>query len=403
MQLNVQPMNRDNSESPKGLAIFGLAFRPFFLLGALFSIIAVTLWVIALAGWVNFSPYGGGLWWHSHEMLFGFVSAIVVGFLLTAVQNWSGIPGVKGGPLIGLVILWLIARILLAVDSGIAPWILVVVDTAFMPVAAIFLAIPILKKKLYRNLFFIPLLLLMSAANFLMHLAMISGDYSLINTGSYAMVMLVTFLMCVMGGRVFPMFTANGTRTPKVEPIAWLEKLSILSMAVVALSFASGYNFSETYLAVITFVAAVTHFVRCLRWRFWVTLKTPLVWSLHVSYFSIPLGLLCLSLHYGFNLMSFSLALHVITVGAIGTMILAMISRVSLGHTGRLIVVGHLMAVAFAALAIAMISRSILPLFFDDYILLLLVSGGLWLTGFGIFVIQYFSVLTRPRIDGRPG
>lgn len=403
MQINLQQASLNETEQSQSMPLFRLAFRPFFLFGSLFSVIAVGLWVMTLAGWINFAPYGGGIWWHSHEMLFGFVVAIVVGFLLTAVQNWSGIPGVNGGALMSLVSIWLIARILLLVDIGLSPWLLAIIDTAFMPIAAIFLALPILKKKLYRNLFFIPLLFLMSATNFLMHWALISGDYQWINKGSYAMVMLVTFLICVMGGRVIPMFTANGTRTVKVEPIAWLEKLSIVSMALAALAFMSGLNLPHWIMGTITFLATTVHLVRCLRWRFWVTFKTPLVWSLHMSYFCIPLGLFLLSLHYWFATISFSLALHMLTVGGMATMILAMISRVSLGHTGRMIVVGHVMGTAFAALIIAAFVRSLLPLVIDDYISVLIVSSAFWVIGFGLFVVKYFSILTQARIDGRPG
>ncbi|MCW8999412.1 MAG: NnrS family protein, partial [Kangiellaceae bacterium] len=261
----------------------------------------------------------------------------------------------------------------------------------------------IIRKKLYRNLFFVPLLILMSATNFMMHWALINADYQWISKGSHAMVMLVTFLMCVMGGRVIPMFTANGTRTTKVEPIAWLEKLSIISMALVALAFVVRLDLPNRLLAALALTTAIIHFIRCLRWRFWVTFKTPLVWSLHVSYFCITLGLLLLSMRYWFANISFSLALHLLTVGAMGTMILAMISRVSLGHTGRILVVGKTMGVAFLALILAATTRSLMPLISDDYIGLLVLSGTFWGIGYGLFVVKYFSTLTQPRVDGRPG
>ena len=395
--------NSQTTQEAAPISIFRLAFRPFFLFGALFSLIAIGLWVTSFAGWVSFSPYGGGLWWHSHEMLYGFVSAIVVGFLLTAVQNWSGVPGVKGGPLAFLVGLWLVARILLLLDLAISPWVLAFVDSAFLPVAAVFLAIPILQKKLYRNLFFVPLLIVMSASNFLMHWALITNDYSLVTHGSYAMVLLVTFLMSVMGGRVIPMFTANGTHTPKVNPIGWLEKLSIISMAVVMLVFVTGIELPNKISAVILFLASSIHLARFLRWRFWVTFKTPLVWSLHASYFFIPLGLAFIGLHFWFQSVSLSQGVHLLTVGAMGTMILAMISRVSLGHTGRMIVVGKVMGIAFGAIVLAALIRTLAPLFFADYISIIIISGFLWVIGFGLFFIRYFPVLTKPRVDGRPG
>ena len=372
-------------------------------MGALFSIFAVFLWVAIFSGWVDWTLYGGGVWWHSHEMLFGFVSAIITGFLLTAVQNWSGIPGLNNWPLFSLVSLWLIGRILLVANININDWIIVVLDVSFLPVAAAFLAIPILRKKLYRNLFFVPLLMMMAAANFCMHWGKLYEDYSLVNYGAHLMVILTTFLMCMMGGRVIPMFTANGTQTPRVESLAWLERLSVLSVIIVLMAFVLKPFISDRIIAVATFIAAVIHFTRLIRWRFWVTIKTPLVWSLHISYFCIALGMLFLSVHYWFHQISLSSALHVITVGAIGLMILSMISRVSLGHTGRNIVVGKLMAIAFMSLIIALIFRVIVPLFSSDYLFTLLASALFWGVGYGLFVFRYFTVLTRPRVDGRPG
>ncbi|TQV84380.1 NnrS family protein [Aliikangiella coralliicola] len=383
--------------------ILALAFRPFFLLGASFSILALLIWIAVLSGRLDFQPYGNGFWWHSHEMLFGFVAAIVVGFLLTAVQNWTGIPGVKGWRLFYLVALWLTGRAILLVNPDLSPWIVAAIDFAFIPSAAYFLAMPILAKKMYRNLIFIPLLIAMSLSNFVMHWGLINQDMLLAAKSSYAMIMLVTLLMCIMAGRVIPMFTANGTGTQKVNPNLWIERLSIGSMILVALIFISGVSLPSELMALVTLLAGIIHLVRFIRWRFWVTTKVPLVWSLHISYFCIPLGMILLSSHYLFNQITFSAGLHVLTVGAMGTMILAMISRVSLGHTGRMIVVGKVMAAAFLAVTFAFIVRVFGTSLSDDYIFILTLSAALWSVAYGLFVIRYFMMLIRKRADGRPG
>lgn len=387
----------------KNISLFRLAFRPFFLFGSLFSLIALTLWVNSLNGILSFSPYGNIFWWHSHEMLFGFVVAIVVGFLLTAVQNWSGIPSIRGYSLLLLFFLWLLARILLLINIESFKIFTAIIDLLFLPVATFFLAKPILKKKLYRNLIFIPVLLAMTTANVLMHWSVLNGNYLYLNQASYSMIFLVTLLMTVLGGRVFPIFTANGTNTRRVESLFGLEILSIISVLLVVIIFAFKLPLPNKWLGLMLVIISLFHFIRFIRWRFWVTLKTPLVWSLHVSYFCIPLGFLMMGLHFLFGLSTLSNTVHIITVGAMGTMILAMISRVSLGHTGRMIVVGKIMAIAFGCLVLAFITRTLLTLLYTNKLHLLTISSVFWCVGYGIFVIQYFPILTKPRVDGKAG
>ncbi|MFT5298556.1 MAG: hypothetical protein ACI9YH_004604, partial [Colwellia sp.] len=161
----------DLKEEQKILPILRLGFRPFFLGGAVFSLIAITLWVLLYRGAVSFSPYGNGHWWHIHEMIFGFGSAIVAGFLLTAVQNWTGIPSIKGKPLAALFLLWLLGRIVMLIPDLFGTTLSALIDLSFLLTVAYTLAKPILAIKQYRNLFFVPLLVLFTIANGEMHLA----------------------------------------------------------------------------------------------------------------------------------------------------------------------------------------------------------------------------------------
>jgi uncharacterized protein involved in response to NO len=390
-------------EQAAGAPLLQLAFRPFFLFGSAFSLVAVMLWALIIRGDVAVPKlFGGPIWWHMHEMLFGFVAAIVVGFLLTAVQTWTGRRGLHGLLLGGLVALWLTSRLTLFAPHVVPWWLISTLDLAFLPLAALSLGHQIIRVKLWRNLMFVPILLLMALANATMHCAVYLNNPFYAFQAANAMVMLVTLVMCILGGRVFPMFTANGTQTPKVMPWPWLEKASIISVVVVVIISMGWIELPVWCYALLYGLAGVFNAIRVARWRIWVTFKTPLVWSLHVSYWCIPLGLILLALSsLGWGLTR-SGALHVITVGAMGVMILAMIARVSLGHTGRIIQVGKLIAVSLLAVTLAGVVR-VLGGVWIDYGIVLLISAILWCVGYGIFIGQYWSVLTQPRVDGKAG
>jgi len=384
-------------------AVLRLAFRPFFLLGALFSMISLALWGAAIGGVMDPVVYGGPQWWHMHEMLFGFVSAIVVGFLLTAVRTWTGKPGLQGIYLACLVLLWFVGRVTLFFPILLPTWTTAVVDLVFLPMAALILAIPIVRVKQWRNIVFVPLLLVMTVANAAMHWAAYTGDGMLQLQASTAMVMLVTLLMSVMAGRVLPMFTANGTGTERVVAIGWLEKLALISMLLaVAASLVPSGEYPGV-MASCFILAALVHGTRAFRWRIWVTFRTPLVWSLHLSYWCIPLGLLLYGLSRVVPGITHSQATHTLTVGAMGMMILAMISRVSLGHTGRPLRVAKIMVGAFVALFSAFVVRVFGVYWFDDYTNLISTATLLWVVAYGCFVVLYMPILIRPRIDGQPG
>ncbi|WIO73586.1 NnrS family protein [Porticoccaceae bacterium LTM1] len=383
--------------------LFRLAFRPMFLLGSAFSVLSLWIWIAVLRGDTSIALYGGGLWWHSHEMLFGFGVAIVTGFLLTAVQTWTKQPGIKGWWLIGLVLTWLLPRALMVFSTSVPIWLVVLTDLIFLPLAAVVLMRPVIRVKQWRNLFFGPILLVMTLLNMAMHWMVLANNYQYLSTINYAVVMVMTLVMCVMGGRVFPMFTANGTRTPKVDPIPWLEKLSIGSVVLSVLITLVLPAVSSELAATIYFIAGLSNAARALRWRIWVTFRVPLVWSLHLSYWSLALGLVALGMaKLGVGITT-SQAIHVITVGAMGGMILAMISRVSLGHTGRMIVTDWLMGMAFLSITLAMLIRVFGQALLNDYTLVLTLAVIFWSVGFGLFLLRYTPILCKQRTDGGPG
>lgn len=378
-------------------AFFELAFRPFFLLASMFSILGLLAWSAILNGNLHLNIYGGSLWWHMHEMLFGFVAAIIVGFLLTAVQNWTGVASLNGKGLALLVCLWLLGRGLFLFPTVVPHWLIISVDIMFLPIAALALARPIVKVKLWRNLMFIPILLLMTLANLTMHYSVLENSLELMTSASTTMVLLVTLVMCIMGGRVFPMFTANGTQTARVNAIPLLEKLAIVSTLLALISSLSIIAVPDFISASIFFIAAAAHAVRAFRWKIWVTLKTPLVWSLHLSSWCIALGLFLFGLAELTSNVTHSQAIHMLTVGAMATMILSMISRVSLGHTGREIIANKIMTIAFIAIVSAVLVRVFGSYWSSDYSLIINISVGLWAIAYGSFVVLYFPILTKPR------
>lgn len=392
-----------DQEDSKPSALFDMAFRPFFLLGALFSVVSLALWASALSGKLNLVVYGGSLWWHSHEMLFGFVSAIVVGFLLTAVKTWTGQPAFQGASLTALVMLWLCGRLFFFFPDSLPPGVIAATDIAFLPLAAAILATPVVRVKQWRNIIFVPLLLAMTMANATMHWAAYDNDPMLAPRAATAMVMLIVLLMTIMGGRVIPMFTANGTQTKKVDAIPWLEKAVVVTTLLAVLASLELPGIPPAVASLCFLLAALVHIVRAARWRIWVTLKTPLVWSLHLSYWCIPLGFLLYGLSGLMAGVTTSQAIHALTVGAMGMMILAMISRVSLGHTGRPIAVGKVMTVAFSLFFTGFIFRVFGTYWFANYSYLILSAAALWIAAYGCFIVLYLPMLVRPRVDGKPG
>ena len=358
------------------------------------------------AGELYFMPYGGLTFWHAHEMLFGFVAAIIVGFLLTAVQSWTGLRATHGKSLIALFTLWLLARLFMLIDVFAFKWITALLDVSFLLLAAFFMARLVLKVKQYRNLIFVPILLLLVTANLFTHLSVMTGEMHFYTQGIYSTVMIITLMMTVVAGRVFPMFTANSTKTKKVENLAWLEKGVIgLTAMLVLIHFTETQHVLSNKLMVLLFtLSTLAHSVRAIRWRPQVTFKTPLVWSLHLAYWFIPTSFMLFALHYAVFNISTSNALHGLTAGTMSSLILAMIARISLGHSGRPLTPHWIMKYAFSIIVFAGSIR-LFSAYIQGYFSfnLHVLSAVLWALAFGIYVVVYTTILTSPRPDGKPG
>jgi len=394
-----------NSINSKTIPLFALAFRPLFLFGSLFSVLAIGWWTHFWLNPNDWIPYGGHIWWHSHEMLFGFGIAIVTGFLLTAVRNWTGVAGISNLPLATLVILWLAGRIVISFGSHLPWWAILSIDVSYLLFAAIALAYPIIKVKQWRNLMFIPILVTLGLLNAISHWSVNANQPEIGLKIIHTTILLFVLIIAIIGGRVMPMFTANGAGCKKLAPIRWLEIVSIVSILAMITVALVGFNEVEPkILFSISAIAAISNAIRFSRWGIQNTWSIPLLWSLHLSYIFIPIGFTLLAFYSMGWVNNLSAVLHTFTIGAIGGMILSMISRVSLGHTGRPLKAPKLLSIAYAVMLIATLIRIITPILLPDfYSLSIGLSGLLWTLAFIFFVIVYAPMLLTRRADGRPG
>src|SRR5699024_2365490 len=384
----------------------GLAFRPFFWFGSVFVVLSLFAWSLFWAGKPPLQPDGGMMWWHQHEMLFGFGIAIVTGFLLTAVQNWTGIPTVKGAQLWLLALLWLSARVLMAYPMGLNSYLLMAIDVAFIPFVAIAMASYVIRAKRWRNLIFIPVLTLLTLANTGMHWGKISANYTMVIESAYMTVWLITSLIIVIGGRVLPMFTAYAMRFA-VQPMPkWREPLTIGAALFVCLLHglrALGVVVEPWLVALPLAALVVLNLLRYLSWQPQRCFKQPMIWGLHTSYLFVIFGAALWALAE-FSFLRVDIALHTITVGGMMAIILSMMARVSLGHTGRIIrALPGKNAVLIALFAAGLLRGVGLLLAPNAAIMLYQISMGLSMLAFLWFLLFYTKTLWVPRADNRPG
>ena len=378
-------------------ALFALGFRPFYLLASTFAALSIPLWALQFSG-VLTRPYLSGPLWHAHEMLFGFTLAVIVGFLFTAGRNWTNQPTPTGWKLAFLAALWVAARLLVLTPYALAA---AAANVAFPLAAAVSLAIPFVKAKNIRNYFFVGLLVLLSIAAAFIHLSHLGVASAPAWLGVQIALDVVLFIICVMGGRVIPMFTHNGvpganaTRRPLVEKAALGSVLALLATDAVGLN---GWP-----LSLVAIVACVAHAWRWALWQPWKTLRVPLVWVLHLAYLWIPVHLL-LRAFGELGLVTPSLATHALTVGAVGGLIIGMMTRTARGHTARPLRADRYETTCYVLVALAALARVAVPLVAPEQTVhAVLASAALWSAGFGVYAVRYWPVLSRPRLDGRPG
>jgi uncharacterized protein involved in response to NO len=382
--------------------LFMMPFRPLFLLACIWSTIAVSIWVMVLNGNFQWQAPLPATLWHAHEMIFAFAGAIAVGFLLTAAQTWTNLPTLSGFKLVALVFIWLTTRIIFILAPQLLP-IVILGQLAFWLGAIVCLSSMLINAKSKSNYPFIAILSSLCAFNVLFLMLSAKGELAIARSFSQLAVLGFMLLIGVVGGRVIPFFTARGlqldqqVRTPRLDKSLII--VSTCGMGGFALNQLFDVALNPGYLIVL---AASIHLLRCKLWFHKNIYQVPLLWSLHLGYLLSAMGLMLCGLSFFISIINFTDALHLITLGGMGLTILAMVARVSLGHTGRVLKVNKLISFAFLLITLGALIRAFLPYFVGLHFASVS-SAILWITSFTLFSFSYFNVLTRKRVDGRRG
>jgi uncharacterized protein involved in response to NO len=377
-----------------GPVMLNYAFRPFFLLNGIFAIVVLLVWVMTLhgSGLPGITPL-----WHSHEMLVGFAMAAVAGFSLTAVANWTGRPAIHGAPLAWLVFFWLAGRLAMVLASWIPAGLVALLDMLFPLMFSVLLGREIYAGNSKRNYILVVIVVFLAILNGIYHLGinqvLPGGD----KTAIYLLIHTLLVLVTVIAGRIVPAFTGNWLRMQGQNRLpvnsAGIDRaaLSLTVLVGLAASFAPLY----TVTGILAFTAAAVHGYRLSRWRGFATTSNPLLFILHAAYAWLPVGYALLgSAVFGW-LFTPTAALHALTMGAIGSMVLAVATRVALGHTGRPLQAARATVLAYWLLMIAVLIRVLGPLTAKNYLLMIDLSAAGWMLAFAIFVWVYWPILTR--------
>lgn len=380
-----------------GHALWQLGFRPFYLLAAVFSAISVPLWLASYFG-VLPTTLQVGLGWHMHEMVFGFAVAVVVGFLFTAGRAWTGLDTPRGVHLMALAALWLAGRIALYAAPGVVA---AVIDWLFLPLAAWPLVLVLQRAGNHRNLFLVGLLALLALANGLYHAASFGWLALSPVAPLQAAILLIVVMESVIGARVIPMFTRNGA--PGSTPVSSPKR----ALAAVALMVVAGASWLAGLPGVVTaplaLCAAGVSLANLLAWQPQRTLRVPLLWILHLSYAWIGIGFVLLALA-SLQLVSASAAFHALAVGSMAGLVIGMITRTTLGHTGRPLNAGRAEACMYWLVQLGAVARLLAAMGPASLMLPALVAAGvLWSLAFMLYAVTYAPYLWRARVDGKEG
>ncbi len=382
--------------------VWRLAFRPFFLAGSLYALVAIPLWLLAFFGALpDWQPTGGWLAWHRHEMLFGFALAIVAGFLLTAVQTWTGQPSLSGKPLVVLAVIWLAARIGWLVNLPLV--VLIPLELLFLIVLAAQMARLLLAVKQTRNYPIVAVLGLLVVVDAVVLAGLAQGNDALQRQGILGGLWLVAALMSLIGGRVIPFFTQRGLgRVEQVKAWPWLEWSLLIGSAVIAILHVVGLAHTPNMLIGVLFLAlGAGHLLRLARWYDAGIWGVPLLWSLHLAMLWLVVACVGLGLwHFGL-LAASSPSLHALTVGAMTGLILAMIARVTLGHTGRPLQLPAGMAWGLVLFNLGSVARVFLNGVWPLHSLWL--AALCWALALALYLWRYAPMLVQTRVDGHPG
>ncbi len=364
----------------------------------------MTVWLAVLHGMGWEMAWLAPTQWHAHEMIFGFVVAALAGFLLTAVASWTAQRGFAGPPLMVLVAIWLGGRIAMAPGLGVPQPLAAAMDLAFLPAVAFAVAPSLIRAGNVRNFPLVAFLVLLFAANLLFHAPDLATRLGV--RGLTLAVDTILLMVVLVGGRIVPAFTGNALRTrhpdARIAPFGWVDRAALAAAATVLLV---DLITPEGRLAgAVALIACVLHAWRLSRWQGWLTRGMPIAWVLHVAYAWIPVGLGLKALWLLWQFPVGAVWLHALTAGAYATMILAVMTRAALGHTGRPLVAAKPIVAAYLLVTLAALTRVFAPVVAPAMPQVTwTVAGTLWITAFLLYCAVYAPILSRPRADGRPG
>ena len=391
----VQEIDRAGAAPVPGFALFRDGFRPLFLACGAYAVLAMALWIAVLAGHLEMPSLFDPLTWHQHEMLFGFVVAAIGGFLMAAVPHWTGRPPVSGVWLHLLVWAWLAGRLGVAFSQTIGMWPAAILDMAYLVLLAAVVLRELMAVGNRRNVKITVLLCVLAVCNGFVH-----ADHG----GATAMILalfIVAVLVAVIGGRITPTFTRNwlSQRDARAKVPASLPLLDALAIASLALAGVV-YAFLPDHLAagIALLAAALLHGARLFLWRGLAVRTEPLLWVLHLGYAWLVAGLALLGISVLFEAVEAGMALHALGAGAIGTMILAVMTRASLGHTGRPLAASRTTTAAYVLVSVSALVRMAAPALGDSATGAYTVAGLAWMAAFGLFLVVYAPILWRPRL-----
>ncbi len=383
-------------------ALFSKGFRPFFVLAAGFAAGFLPLWLLTYTGHFDAGAYWAPAVWHGHEMVFGFAVAVVAGFLLTAVSNWTRRPTAEGGWLAALCAVWVAGRAAMIWSGELPAWLVAGADLAFLPALAVAIGRPMVQARNRRNFKFLGVLALLWSADWAMHLSAMGAIADVSRTALLFALDMIVVITLVIGGRIIPAFTRNATGGGQIHSNKFIERLvfgaalaTIVLRIIWPVAWATGAVGAVAGLAIIA---------RQWRWGVQQTWDKPILWVLHVGHAWLAVGFLLRAVAVFVPRVPDSLGTHALTVGAIGMLTLGMMARVALGHTGRPLHVARPIAWAFAAMGLAALTRTILPIVWPShYLALIVASGSLFALAFVVYLVHYVPILVRPRADARRG
>ncbi|MDN5788284.1 NnrS family protein [Pseudorhodobacter sp.] len=380
-----------------GIALFSYGFRTFFLLAILFAAGVIPVWVMIWRGdWSLAGPFQP-VDWHIHEMIFGYAFAVITGFLFTAIPNWTGRMPKQGWPLVALAVLWIAGRAAVAGFFGLAPVVVMLVDLAFGAAVLAMIAIEIVAGRNWRNLMVVVPVGGLWLANLAFHLeAMTTGS---VDYGRRAALSLVLFLILLIGGRVIPSFTRNWLVKQKVTalPIPF-NRFDAASLIVAALALAAWIGAPESRLTGVALtLAALIHLVRLLRWQGARTWASPLLVMLHIAYLQVPLGFAALAISIlGGGVIGQVVGLHLLGIGAIAGMTVAVMMRATMGHSGRPLEAGAILTLGFATVVLSGFIRAGTAAFAGNGVL---IAATLWTLGFAMVIYRLAPMLWGPSLE----